>query len=105
MVISVIERRSEIGLRRALGATRGHISSQFVIEAAALSTLGGALGLGIGVAATWVYADSQGWTLAIPLQALLAGIGAALAIGAFAGLYPATKAARLDPAEAVRPHG
>ncbi len=105
MVISVIERRSEIGLRRALGATRGHISSQFVIEAAALSTLGGALGLGIGVAATWFYADSQGWTLAIPLQALLGGIAAALAIGAFAGLYPATKAARLDPAEAVRPHG
>lgn len=105
MVISVIERRSEIGLRRALGATRGHISSQFVIEAAALSSLGGALGLGIGVAATWIYADSQGWTLAVPIQALLAGIAAALAIGAFAGLYPATKAARLDPAEAVRPHG
>lgn len=105
MVISVIERRSEIGLRRALGATRGHISSQFVIEAAALSTLGGALGLGIGVSATWAYADSQGWTLAIPVQALLGGIAAALAIGAFAGLYPATKAARLDPAEAVRPHG
>jgi putative ABC transport system permease protein len=105
MVISVIERRSEIGLRRALGATRGHISSQFVIEAAALSTLGGALGLGIGVVATWAYADSQGWTLAIPLQALLGGIAASLAIGAFAGLYPAAKAARLDPAEAVRPHG
>ncbi len=105
MVISVIERRSEIGLRRALGATRGHISSQFVIEAAALSTLGGALGLGMGVAATWIYADSQGWSLAIPVQALLAGIAAALAIGAFAGLYPATKAARLDPADAVRPHG
>lgn len=105
MVISVIERRSEIGLRRALGATRGHISSQFVIEAAALSTIGGALGLGIGVGATWIYADSQGWTRAIPLQALLGGIVAALAIGAFAGLYPAAKAARLDPADAVRPHG
>jgi len=105
MVISVIERRSEIGLRRALGATRGHISSQFVIEAAALSTLGGALGLGIGVLATWAYADTQGWTLTVPIQALLGGIGAALAIGAFAGLYPAAKAARLDPAEAVRPHG
>ena len=104
MVISVIERRSEIGLRRALGARKGHIRSQFVIEASALSAIGGLLGVGLGVAATIVYARSQSWTVDIPAPALGAGIGAALAIGAIAGLYPASKAAALDPSEAVRPH-
>jgi len=105
MVISVIERRGEIGLRRALGATRGHIRSQFVIEASALAVLGGVIGLGIGMGATWVYATSQGWVIAVPYRALGLGVIGALAIGALAGLYPASKAARLDPAEAVRPHG
>lgn len=105
MVISVIERRSEIGLRRALGARKGHIRSQFVIEASALSALGGALGVAIGAGATVVYARSQDWTVDMPIQALGAGIGAALVIGAIAGLYPASKAAALDPADAVRPHG
>lgn len=105
MVISVIERRSEIGLRRALGARKGHIRTQFVIEASALSAIGGALGVGLGVAATIVYARSQDWTVDVPAQALGAGIGAALVIGAVAGLYPASKAAALDPADAVRPHG
>ncbi len=105
MVIAVIERRSEIGLRRALGATRGHIRSQFVIEAAALSTLGGTLGVALGVTATWVYANNQGWTVAVPSEALAAGVAVALVIGALAGLYPAAKAARLDPADAVRPTG
>ncbi len=105
MVISVMERRSEIGLRRALGARKGHIRSQFVIEASALSALGGALGVAIGTGATVVYARSQDWTVDMPAQALGAGIGAALVIGAIAGLYPASKAAGLDPADAVRPHG
>ncbi len=103
MVISVMERRTEIGLRRALGARKGHIRSQFIIEAAALATLGGALGIGSGVAATTLYANSQDWTVSIPGQALAGGIIAALIIGATAGLYPAAKAARLDPADAVRP--
>ncbi len=104
MVISVIERRSEIGLRRALGARKGHIRSQFVIEASALAALGGTIGVGFGIAATYVYASSQNWTVDIPAPALAAGIGAALVIGAVAGLYPAAKAANLDPADAVRPH-
>lgn len=104
MVISVIERRSEIGLRRALGARKGHIRSQFVIEASALSALGGLLGIGLGFAATVIYARSQDWTVDMPAQALAGGVGAALVIGAVAGLYPASKAASLDPADAVRPH-
>lgn len=104
MVISVLERRGEIGVRRALGATRGHIRAQFVIEAASLAALGGILGAALGAAITWAYANQQDWTIDIPLTGLAAGIGAALAIGAIAGLYPAAKAARLDPADAVRPH-
>ncbi len=104
MVISVLERRGEIGLRRAIGATRNHIRAQFVIEAATLAAMGGVLGAALGAAITWVYAQRQGWTIDIPLEGLAAGVAAALAIGAVAGLYPATKAARLDPAEAVRPH-
>ncbi len=104
MVISVIERRSEIGLRRALGATRGHIRGQFVVESVALAALGGLSGVALGGVATWVYADSQGWTVSVPASALAGGVGIALVIGALAGLYPAAKAARLDPAEAVRPH-
>lgn len=103
MVISVIERRSEIGLRRALGATRGHIRGQFVVESIALAALGGLAGVTIGGLATWLYATSQRWTVAVPANALVGGIGVALVIGAVAGLYPAAKAARLDPAEAVRP--
>ncbi|MGZ0193326.1 MAG: ABC transporter permease [Acidimicrobiales bacterium] len=104
MVISVLERRGEIGVRRAIGATRGHIRAQFVIEAATLATMGGVLGAALGVAITWAYAQRQGWTIDIPIEGLVAGVAAALAIGAAAGLYPAAKAARLDPAEAVRPH-
>jgi len=102
MVISVLERRSEIGLRRALGATRGHIAEQFLAEALLLSLLGGLAGTVIGVAATWAYALTQHSTLLIPAQALYGGLTAALAIGAIAGLYPATRAARLSPTQALR---
>ena len=103
MVISVLERRAEIGVRRALGATRRHIATQFVVESALLSLLGGILGVALGAGITAVYADSQGWTLDVPMEWLAAGIGIALVIGIFAGLYPAARAARMDPAEAVRP--
>ncbi len=103
MIISVLERRGEIGVRRALGATRGHIRNQFVVESTLLALIGGLLGVAGGYLVTALYAGRQGWTLALPVQGLVLGVGAALLIGALAGLYPAARAARLDPAEAVRP--
>jgi putative ABC transport system permease protein len=103
MVISVMERRGEIGVRRAMGATKGHIRAQFVIEAASLATLGGILGAALGTAITWIYTNQQDWTMDLPLAGLAVGVATALALGAIAGLYPAAKAAKLDPAEAVRP--
>lgn len=103
MVISVLERRGEIGVRRALGATRSHIRNQFVVESTLLSLLGGVLGVSLGFAVTTIYARRQGWLVDLPLQGLVLGVLAALLIGAMAGLYPAVRAARLDPAEAVRP--
>jgi putative ABC transport system permease protein len=102
MVIAVLERRSEIGLRRALGATRRHVAEQFLAESLLLSALGGLTGTVAGVAATAVYALTQHWSVQIPPLALYGGLTAALAIGAIAGLYPATRAARLSPAEALR---
>jgi putative ABC transport system permease protein len=102
MVISVLERRSEIGLRRALGASRRHVAEQFLAEALLLSTLGGLAGTLIGVVATTIYAVSQGWSVVIPALAFYGGVGAALIIGAIAGLYPAMRAARLSPTEALR---
>jgi putative ABC transport system permease protein len=102
MVISVLERRSEVGLRRALGATRRHIAEQFLAEAVLLSVLGGVAGTIIGAAATAIYALTQHWQVQIPALALYGGVGAALAIGTIAGLYPAMRAARLSPTEALR---
>jgi putative ABC transport system permease protein len=102
MVISVLERRSEIGLRRALGATRRHVGAQFLSESLLLSALGGLAGAMLGAAVTAGYAASQGWTLVIPPVALGGGIGCALAIGIVAGIYPAGRAARLAPTDALR---
>ncbi len=102
MVISVLERRSEIGLRRALGATRGQIRTQFLCEAILLAVSGGTVGIALGVLATAVYAETKGWELVIPTLAWAGGIGAALVIGAGAGLVPALRAARLSPTEALR---
>ena len=102
MVISVLERRSEIGLRRALGASRRHVAEQFLAEAILLSSLGGLAGTVIGAVATAIYARTQHESLLIPSAALYGGIGATLAIGAIAGLYPASRAARLSPTEALR---
>jgi putative ABC transport system permease protein len=102
MVISVLERRGEIGLRRALGATRRHISTQFLAESALLAALGGIGGLIIGAGATWIYAQAKHEPFVVPLYALVAGPAAGFLIGALAGLYPAGKAARLSPTEALR---
>jgi putative ABC transport system permease protein len=102
MVISVLERRGEIGLRRALGATRRHISSQFLAESALLAALGGIAGLLLGALATLVYSLAQNQPMVVPAYALVAAPVAGLAIGAIAGLYPAAKAARLSPTEALR---
>jgi putative ABC transport system permease protein len=101
MVISVLERRSEIGLRRALGATRGHIRIQFLSEAILLALTGGAAGVAIGALATAIYAHSKGWTVVIPAEAWAGGLGAAVLIGALAGLWPALRAARMSPTQAL----
>ena len=102
MVISVLERRGEIGLRRALGAKRIHISGQFLTESALLAALGGAGGLLFGGLATWVYAQNRHEPFVVPTWVLVAAPACGLAIGALAGLYPAAKAARLSPSEALR---
>lgn len=102
MFVSVLERRSEIGLRRALGATRRHIWMQFSTESLLLAGLGGAAGVAIGAAVTIVYASSQGWAWVVPPLAVAGGLLAALAIGALAGLYPALRAAQMSPTDALR---
>ena len=101
MIISVLERRSEIGLRRALGATKGHIRIQFLAEAILLAVAGGVAGVAAGALATAVYASIKGWAIVIPATAWAGGIGAALAIGAIAGLLPALRAARMSPTQAL----
>jgi putative ABC transport system permease protein len=101
MVISVLERRSEIGLRRSLGATRGQIRTQFLAESLLLSALGGVGGALIGTIVTSIYALYQGWPIVIPAWALAGGVAATLLIGAMAGLYPAIRASRLSPTEAL----
>jgi putative ABC transport system permease protein len=101
MVISVLERRSEIGLRRSLGATRGQIRGQFLTESVLLSGLGAICGLVIGAVVTYVYARSQDWLVSIPATALGGAAVATLLIGSLAGLYPAIRAARMDPTAAL----
>lgn len=102
MIISVLERRSEIGLRRALGATEGQIRTQFLAESILLAVAGGVVGVLAGVVATAVYASSKGWAVVIPVEAWSGGIASAMVIGAFAGLVPAVRASRMAPTVALR---
>jgi putative ABC transport system permease protein len=101
MVISVLERRAEIGLRRSLGARRGQVRTQFLAESLLLSALGGVGGVVLGIAVTAAYAGFQGWPTVVPPWATLGGLAATLFIGGLAGLYPAIRAARLSPTEAL----
>jgi putative ABC transport system permease protein len=102
MVISVLERRFEVGLRRALGATKRHIASQFLTEAMLLGALGGVAGVLLGVGVTIAYATSSNLPAVVPPLAVVGGLGVALLVAAVAGLYPAVRAARLAPTEALR---
>jgi len=101
MVISVLERRAEIGLRRSQGATRGHIRSQFLGEALLLSVLGGGAGILLGMGVTAAYATLQGWPTVVPVWVMAGGVGVTVVIGAVAGLYPAIRAAAVSPTEAL----
>lgn len=102
MIISVLERRSEIGLRRALGATKNQIRTQFLSESILLAVIGGVVGVLAGAAATAVYASSKGWAVVIPVEAWSGGVASAILIGAFAGLMPAVRASRMPPSVALR---
>lgn len=102
MLMAVLERRTEIGLRRALGATRRHIALQFVAESLTFALLGGFLGVALGIAVSVTYATLQGWAIVIPLVAPALGLGSALLVGALAGLYPSARAARVSPTDALR---
>ena len=101
MLMSVLERRTEVGLRRALGATRRDIAGQFVVEGLLLAGSGGVAGAILGTAFAWLYARGQGWPLVLPVMGIAAGIAASLAVGVVAGIYPARQAARISPTEAL----
>ena len=102
MIISVLERRSEIGLRRALGATKAQIRAQFLGESILLAVIGGIAGVLAGALATVIYASSKTWAIVIPAEAWVGGIVSAILIGAFAGLLPAVRASRMPPTVALR---
>jgi putative ABC transport system permease protein len=102
MLMAVLERRNEIGLRRALGATRGHIVGQFLAEAVLLAGFGGVVGAVLGSVIAAAYATSQGWLVALPVAGLVVGVLAAAGVGGLSGIYPAVRAANTPPTDALR---
>ena len=102
MMISVTERTREIGVRKALGATRREILFQFLVEASSLTLLGGTIGLAVGALLAWAIAKFTPIPAAVPLWSVVAALGMSAVTGVFFGMYPATKASRLDPVEALR---
>jgi len=102
MVIAVLERRGEIGLRRSLGATRRQIGAQFVAEAGLLALVGGTIGAVLGGFTTTIYSEARHWSTVVPSDALVGAVALALVVGVIAGLYPAMRATRLSPTEALR---
>jgi putative ABC transport system permease protein len=102
MLVSVTERTREIGVRMAIGATEGDVQRQFLIEAVVMSLIGGAVGIGIGVVASLLIAATAGWPILVSAKAIAGAAAVAMSIGIFFGYYPAQKAARLDPIEALR---
>ena len=102
MLVSVTERTREIGVRMAIGAKSRHVLAQFLVEAITLSIAGGAIGILLGVAASWLISRLAGWPMVVDLSSVALSFGFAALIGIFFGFYPARKAARLDPIEALR---
>ncbi|MEO8445111.1 MAG: FtsX-like permease family protein, partial [Gammaproteobacteria bacterium] len=102
MLVTVTERTREIGIRKALGASRRNILVQFIVEAMVLCVLGGAVGVGLGAGVTALIARFAGWSMAISPMAIALALGFSAAVGLFFGIWPARKAAGLDPIEALR---
>src|SRR5207244_1079762 len=102
MLVSVTERTREIGIRMAIGATEGDVQQQFLIEAIVLSLVGGAVGITFGMTASYVITETLGWPVLVSPAAIVAAVVFSMAVGVFFGFYPARKAARLDPIEALR---
>ena len=102
MLVSVTERTREIGLRMAVGARRHDIQIQFLIEAVVLSLIGGLVGILLGLALSGMVANIAGWPTVVPLTAIFLAFGFSAAIGVGFGFFPALRAARLDPIEALR---
>jgi len=102
MLVSVTERTREIGIRKALGARRSIILLQFLLESITLCVLGGAIGMGLGYWVAKMMASSGGWEVIVTPQSLLLAVGFSVGVGLFFGIYPASRAAKLDPIEALR---
>ena len=102
MLVSVTERTREIGIRKAIGATPDDILIQFLIEASIISLLGGLVGILLGVGGSWIVSAVAGWVTVVNMTAIIAAVVVSAGIGIFFGIYPASKAAKLNPIVALR---